>query len=272
MPEGPEIRLAADKLGRVLIDQPLQKVEITMPGHDDLQERLTDSRVTALETRGKALLTYFDNGTVMYSHNQLYGRWMTSKLPRLPKTNRSLRIALDTATHTARLYSATDIDFMAEDEVELHPFLRAIGPDLLSPDLSNEIIDERLRSDRFRRRSLGALYLDQHFIAGIGNYLRSEILWDARLAPDRRPMDLSDKQLAQLAKSTLRIGRRAYLQRGVTVTKKLAAELKEQGLSYSRYRHYVFTRENQPCYHCGDRIRKTTVAGRQFYLCPFCQN
>lgn len=272
MPEGPEIRLAADKLGRVLIDQPLQNVEITMAGHDDLVERLTGSCVTALETRGKALLTYFDNGTVMYSHNQLYGRWMTSKLPRLPKTNRSLRIALDTLTHTARLYSATDIDFMAEDEVELHPFLRNIGPDLLSADLSGEIILERLQSDRFRRRSLGALYLDQHFIAGIGNYLRSEILWDARLAPDSRPMDLTDKQLTQLAKSTLRIGRRAYLQRGVTVTKKLATELKEQGMSYSRYRHYVFTREGEACYHCGDRIRKTTVAGRQFYLCPFCQS
>ncbi len=218
MPEGPEIRLAADKLERLLLNQPLVNVEVTMPGCEHIQERLTGCSVTGIETRGKALLTRFDDGTVMYSHNQLYGKWLTSKLPKLPNTNRSLRIALDTATHSARLYSATDIDFMQEEEVELHPFLRVIGPDLLSPELSQTVIVERLRSDRFRRRSLGALYLDQHFIAGIGNYLRSEILWDARVGPQQRPMDLSDKQCELLAKATLRIGRRAYLQRGVTVT------------------------------------------------------
>ena len=181
MPEGPEIRLAADKLERVLVDQPLQSVQITMPGHDHLEERLTGCRITSIETRGKALLTRFDDGTVMYSHNQLYGRWYTSKLPRLPKTNRSLRIALDTPTHTARLYSATDIDFLQEEEVEQHPFLRSIGPDLLSASLSQEEIVERLNLKAFRGRSLGALYLDQHCIAGIGNYLRSEILCTSSL-------------------------------------------------------------------------------------------
>ena len=167
MPEGPEIRLAADKLARVLVNQPLQAVEITMPGHTHLEERLTGCQITAIETRGKALLTHFDDGTVMYSHNQLYGRWYTSKLPRLPKTNRSLRIAFNTPTHTARLYSATDIEFLPAEEVEQHPFLRSIGPDLLSADLSQADIVERLSMKSFRGRSLGALYLDQHFIAVI---------------------------------------------------------------------------------------------------------
>ncbi len=271
MPEGPEIRLAADKLERVLVDRPLLSVQITMPGRQHVAERLTGCAVTAIETRGKAMLTRFDDGTVMYSHNQLYGRWYTSKLPRLPKTGRSLRVAFDTATHTARLYSATDIDFMQESEVEQHPFLRSIGPDLLSTDLTQQIIVDRLDAKQFRRRSLGALYLDQHFIAGIGNYLRSEILWEAKLAPHQRPMHLSDTQRHQLAQATLRIGRRAYLQRGVTVPKKLAADLKAQGLSYRQYRHYVFSRENQACYHCGEGIRRIAVSSRQFYFCPSCQ-
>ena len=34
-----------------------------------------------------------------------------------------------------------------------------------------------------RRRRVAALYLDQHFLAGIGNYLRSEILFFARIPP-----------------------------------------------------------------------------------------
>ncbi|MCC6706705.1 MAG: hypothetical protein IT492_03995 [Gammaproteobacteria bacterium] len=42
----------------------------------------------------------------------------------------------------------------------------------------------------FRRRSVAALYLDQGFLAGIGNYLRSEILFFAGVSPQARPMDL----------------------------------------------------------------------------------
>ena len=47
----------------------------------------------------------------------------------------------------------------------------------------------------FRKRSLGSLYLDQRFLAGNGNYLRSEILWAARLNPERKPAALTESAL-----------------------------------------------------------------------------
>lgn len=271
MPEGPEIRLAADKIAKILVDQPLQRIEFTIPALRKRSEELDGARITAIDTRGKAMLTRFDNGLVLYSHNQLYGRWYTSKLPKLPRTTRSLRVAFDTPTHTARLYSATDVSLMHESELYLHPFLRNVGPDVLDDSLSSDSIVERLSSDRFRRRSLGALYLDQKFLAGIGNYLRSEILWSARVSPAKRPADLDRRQLGRLARDTLKICRRAYRTRGVTVTATLAKRLKARGLRYAKYRHYVFTRDREACYACGEEIRRIDVGGRQFYQCPACQ-
>ncbi len=53
MPEGPEIRLAADKLERVLVDRPLQSVQITMPGRQHVAERLTGCAVTAIVKPGQ---------------------------------------------------------------------------------------------------------------------------------------------------------------------------------------------------------------------------
>ncbi len=271
MPEGPEIRLAADKIARILVDQPLRRIEFTLPALRDRSDELDGARITAIDTRGKAMLTRFDNGLVLYSHNQLYGRWYTSKLPKLPKTTRSLRVAFDTDTHTARLYSATDVSLMHESELYLHPFLRNIGPDVLDASLTSGTILERLQDDRFRRRSLGALYLDQKFLAGIGNYLRSEVLWVAKLSPSKRPADLDRKALARLARDTLKICRRAYRTRGVTVTPTLAKKLKARGLRYSQYRHFAFTRDCEACYECGDEIIRLDVGGRQFYQCPSCQ-
>ncbi len=86
MPEGPEIRRAADKIAKVLEGKTINSIEFAFshlkPFESDLQSR----EVTALETRGKALLTHFDNGLSIYSHNQLYGRWYIVKLGNhLPK-------------------------------------------------------------------------------------------------------------------------------------------------------------------------------------------
>ena len=59
------------------------------------------------------------------------------------------------------------------------PFLVVWGPDILDPSLTPQTIVERLTSTRFQNQSLGKLYLDQRFLAGVGNYLRSEILFRA---------------------------------------------------------------------------------------------
>lgn len=75
MPEGPEIRRAADKLAAVMIEQPLTEVWFAFPQLKHYQAELVGERITAIEPRGKALLTDFSNGLTMYSHNQLYGVW-----------------------------------------------------------------------------------------------------------------------------------------------------------------------------------------------------
>ena len=55
-----------------------------------------------------------------------------------------------------------------------------------------------MEQPRFRAKRLYALLLDQHFIAGLGNYLRSEILFDARLHPERKLSDLTNRERASL--------------------------------------------------------------------------
>ncbi len=271
MPEGPEIRLAADRIEKAIAGKPLQRVVFHPHALADYGDELEGCSIERIDTRGKAMLTRFDNGLVMYSHNQLYGRWYVNKLPTEPKTKRSLRVLFETDTHAARLYSATDIDIFHESEVIQHPFLRNVGPDALDDKTTPAVIAKRLRSKDFRNRGLANFYLDQGFVAGIGNYLRSEILWCAKVSPSARPGDLSDDAVKRLARETKKICKRAYTQRGVTVTKTLANRLKKDGYTYRQYRHYAYGREHEPCYECGSEIRRTNFASRRLYYCPSCQ-
>ena len=271
MPEGPEIRLAADKVARVLVDHRIVDVEFGLGRLERFEERLTGAAVTAVDTRGKAMLTRFDNGLTLYSHNQLYGRWYTMKRPRLPKTTRQLRACLHTETHSALLYSASDIEVLTEQELKKHPFLCRVGPDILDPKLSDDDIVDRLTSTLFRNRALGGLYLDQAFLAGNGNYLRSEILWAAGVDPRMKPSQLAAAELHALATETLAISRRSYRTRGVTAPPKQAQDRKALGMSYGQYRFQVFGRDGLDCYACGARIERHTMGSRNLFVCPGCQ-
>lgn len=271
MPEGPEIRRAADKVAAVIVGKEIESVTFGLPRLQPFEKPLRGRIVTAVNTRGKAMLTHFDNGLTIYSHNQLYGRWYTVRRPRMPKTNRQLRIELATDTHRALLYSASDIDVLREEELEKHPFLSRVGPDILDRGLTATDIVARLADRRFRRRALGSLYLDQRFLAGNGNYLRSEILWASRLAPVSKPASLTRRELGKLARQTLKIARRSYRTRGVTVTPSLAKSLAASGLSFGQYRFYVFGREGLPCHRCGTAIERRTMSSRNLFFCPMCQ-
>jgi len=271
LPEGPEIRRAADKIAAKLRGQVVDTVWFGLPRLEPFAPRLAGRRVAELETRGKALLIHFEHGLSLYSHNQLYGRWFVRSRENYPKTNRSLRVALHTAEASALLYSASEIAVLDERDLGEHPFLSKIGPDLLSRDLSTRALVAQLRASRFRNRALGSLYLDQRFVAGIGNYLRSEILYFARVHPKQRPSDLESAVQRKLAAETLAVGRRAYELGGITNTPRHVARLKKKGLKPRDFRHAVFGRAAKPCYRCGTAIEKLSVASRRLYLCPSCQ-
>ena len=272
MPEGPEIRREADRIAEVLVGHRLRAVAFGLPRLEPFAQDLAGDQVVAVQTLGKAMLTHFSRGLTMYSHNQLHGRWVVCRRDREPQTNRSLRVALHTDRHSALLYSASDIEILPSDEVAQHPFIRKLGLDVLDATLTWRDVAAQLLEPVNAGRRLAGLYLDQSVLAGVGNYLRSEILFDAGLSPDLRPGDLSRGQLGRLARSTLVLCQRAYQTGGVTNPPRRAAELKRQGRSREGYRFAVFGRSGKPCYLCGSKIQRRQVTSRRLYECPTCQS
>lgn len=269
MPEGPEIRRAADQLAAILVDREIIAAKFAFPQLRRFEKRLRGDRVAAVDTRGKAMLTRFENGLTLYSHNQLYGRWYTLRYGELPDTRRSLRVALHTATHSALLYSASDVAILSARQLQRHPFLQRLGPDIMDAALDNNAIRARLRELPFAGRSLGALYLDQAFLAGSGNYLRSEILHAAGLHPAQRPQQLDTAALKRLARQTLAIARRSYRTGGTTISASRLRKLRDAGLRPGRFA--IFGRSAEPCFQCGNEIVRDSLAGRRIYYCPACQ-
>lgn len=271
MPEGPEIRRAADQLARAVVGQVLTDVWFAFPTLAARADELVGRRVRAIEPHGKALLTHFEGGLSLYSHNQLYGVWKVAAPGRWPATTRSLRVALSTAKKSILLYSASDIELWPTEGLAEHPFLVKLGPDVLDTQLTAATVAARLDAPRFRGRSLTALLLDQGFLAGMGNYLRSEVLFEAAIAPQRRPRDLNAAERIALAEALLDVPRRSYATRGVARRgrNRLRADLQADHGEAFRFR--VFGRAGEDCEACGTPVQRDELGGRRLYWCSRCQ-
>ncbi|NJR51326.1 MAG: endonuclease VIII [Leptolyngbyaceae cyanobacterium CSU_1_3] len=272
MPEGPEIRQAADQIATALVDRPVTEIFFAFDRLKPFAEELVGQCVTAIRTRGKAMVICFEKPLYIYSHNQLYGRWYVRKLHAYPATNRQLRLAIHNSKKSALLYSASDIQVLSEEELAVHPFLCRVEMDVLDQAVTVEQVVDRFLDKRFHRRQLTILLLDQHFLGGLGNYLRSEILFVARVHPALRPVDCTIDQIDALAQSVLSVTLQSYATKGITNDLQIADALKQSGYKRSQYRHFVFGRQGKACFLCGASIVKEVYAGRRLYYCPNCQS
>ena len=119
-----------------------------------------------------------------------------------------------------------------------------------------------------RRARIKALLLDQSIFRGIGNIYADESLWQARIHPARLAARLNSADLARLRKAIRRILQHAIEDRGSSISNFVDAE--GQPGEYQQ-RHRAYGREGKPCFRCGSKIRRGSVAGRSSYFCPRCQ-
>ena len=271
MPEGPETKRMVDAISKSLVGKEIISHRFF---HEELLHLNSKSQITIIDalSKSKAIILRLDDGYSIISHNQLYGKW-TFNLPKtVPKTNRQLRIEFITEKKAVRLWSATDISLYKSEHENLHPYLKKIGPDVLDTETTSEVILRRLQNKKYQNRALGSILLDQSFISGLGNYLRSEILFFSELNHNQKSSMLNDKQNEKLSLVIKEISIRAYKQKGKTIDFISIGNTFGNIANFKRMRHMVFSREGKPCLLCSDTIIKVIQSSRRIYVCPTCQN
>tara|TARA_Y100001954_G_C15772847_1_gene585411 strand:+ start:113 stop:949 length:837 start_codon:yes stop_codon:yes gene_type:complete len=268
MPEGPETRRDADKISRALLNVPLKEIYFKFPKLKRYEADFVGTKLILSTTKGKGFVLSFDNGLSIYCHLQLYGKWHIGKSPKL-NTNREIRMELQGPKKSAFLYSASTIEVLPTDKIYSIPYIKSLGPDVL--DIEYEEVENVLNQKKYQNRSLGILFLDQKFLAGMGNYLRSEILFQAKLSPNAKLKDLNiecKRNLAKIAKDTVM---RSYKTGGYTVDEVLLEKRKKKRISrFESLRFYAFGRVGKDCPFCEGKIVKENSQGRRFYSCTQC--
>ncbi|NMR18638.1 DNA-formamidopyrimidine glycosylase family protein [Cellulomonas fimi] len=180
-----------------------------------------------------------------------------------------VRVRLLTEESLADLRGPTACEVLQPDEVAVA--MARLGPDpMVDPGPEAEaVFVERLTS---RATPVGQLLMDQAVVSGIGNVYRAEILFRARLDPHTRGRTVP----AEVARGLWRDWTELLadgVRRGVMMTRDgLDDDAHALALADQTARHWVYKRAGLPCYVCGTPIQVETMAGRNLYWCPTCQD
>ncbi len=79
---------------------------------------------------------------------------------------------------------------------ELDKKLDSIGSDIMDPDLSFSEFEEHMQSQP--NKPIGNVLMNQKLISGVGNYLRSDGLWVAKISPFRKVKDIDSTEMKRL--------------------------------------------------------------------------
>ena len=274
MPEGPEVRKYADALDEALTGRAIVSLEArTKEARKWLQENeqhLRGRRVERVVSHGKHLVGYIEGDFFFHSHLMMWGRWQTFRPTKsrrksepivLPEKDRRERARVVVEGGAAILLSAPIFNVGEGDPYEKIEILATLGPDALPYRRAFDAREFRRRLLEYNDETIGAALLNQRVVAGLGNYLRAEVLFACKLNPWLTVGELTSRAFSRLAKAVPHVTRDAY-ERGATAAdedrKRMAGDASlvyQPGREYGT-RHMVFRRTNLPCLRCGEKIRQ----------------
>jgi DNA-formamidopyrimidine glycosylase len=199
MPEGPEVLgyslfLARRLHGATLVDVDIMSGKYAkkhFKGYALLKQALP-TKVTDIGTKGKFMFVRLANGLDLFVSHGMTGYWTDdAKAPHN-------RVAFRTRRGTVFYNDMRNFGTIqaVPDEGALAAKLDSLGPDVLDDAITQDAFYSRMR--RFAHKKIGILLSDQKVVSGIGNYLRSDILWYARISPHRRFQDIKPAERARL--------------------------------------------------------------------------
>jgi endonuclease VIII len=271
MPEGPTIRNTADMLRQMLAGQQITRFHspLKKAAAEGWAEKITGQCVQAVRVHGKNLFIDFGSGWTLYTHMLMWGAWHGyAQGEPWRKDARKARVVLETATHCAVLFSAPVCQLLHTSELATHP-TSALGPDLLAEDFGPaERAEIRRRLQAQGDAAIGEAIMNQTVMAGVGNILKSEILFAARIHPERAAANLNDDEFERLLATSQDMMRRAYDTHSFTQVFLPPALRQATGRL-----GYVYGRSGQVCLRCGGTIAMVRQGPmqRMTFFCPFCQ-
>jgi formamidopyrimidine-DNA glycosylase len=263
VPELPEVESARRSLARTVVGKRIARVEVLRPVAVRTHSARAFSRALAGETlagverRGKALWFRLKRWVLVFRY-MLWG--VVRFRRRAPEPDRGTTVLVTFSDGSALEFRELQLSTFHLVPAGREAEVADGGIEPLSPALTLAAFREALG----RRGTVKDALCAQDRLAGIGNLWAHEILFEARLRPDRTVGSLTPGEVETLYRAVRETLRKAVRAGG-------EPDFEDALGRKGRYPLAVYGRAGQPCRVCGTAIVGTRLHGRPSFFCPSCQ-
>lgn len=269
MAELPELLILSKQM-----DDQLQLKEFAS-GELRQEKSLNLSPLDFLETiKGKKLLKVYNKGKWIFihlsdDHHLLLNLGMGAEVlyhekdQELPEEYQCLFQFTDGSSFTCKFWWIGRAEVMTDGELSQHKATKDIA---ISP-LDGEFTPEYFHQLCSSRSQIKNLILNQKKIGGIGNVYIQDILFRAKIHPQKVANTLESCKIDNLHSIIRKNLKEAIKLGGLAYEKDFYGENKGFGVEH----FLVAYKEGEPCPECGGTIEKIKTGSTSSYICPNCQ-
>lgn len=275
MPEGCEVARMGDHLKKYIEGKNIGNIEFIMGIYkkirflegEDLLCRLENGLVKKVFTHGKKVIWKIDcSTTIYYLVNQplMGGNWFACEGEiKLPKQARVLFTFNDQGKVSQCVYTDTRFGlFSVFNQKSYDSYISQFGPDMLKEDIDIEVFKNCLMKGK--NQEICKALLDQHFISGIGNWIRSSVLYESKIYPAKKVKELSNEEWSILLYYTKKVMKDGYEGHGHSFQNYIDAEHGRDG-----YEPVIYGKSID---HLGNEVKVSKFSdGRTMYWVPAIQ-
>jgi formamidopyrimidine-DNA glycosylase len=257
MPELPEVEIVRRELvrlrGSTIVSIASSDTRVYVP-RASVEGRV----IREVGRRGKWLRFELDRGFA-FSHLGMTGDWALRdpSADALPFERLRMDVRRNGKTTSARYTDPRRFGrfVTAQDDIDAW---RELGPDPWLDGIDQARVLAVLQK---RKRAVKAVLLDQTLLAGVGNILAIETLWNAGIDPRTPAQLMTARDVRAIAK-----GLHAIIGQTIAYDEKVL-----EGDPTAKPPFRIYGRAGRPCSRCSATLRQIVIAGRGTVFCPGCQ-
>lgn len=271
MPEIAEVETVRNTLKNRILNKKISDVKVHYKPmiESDINafaKNLIGDEFIDIKRRGKWLI-FETNNHYLLSHLRMEGKFYLKSVEE-PKGKHE-HVTIIFSDNTTLRYEDTRkfgrMNLIKKDELETTESIAKQGLEPGDKNLTSAYLQEKFKN---KKLPIKTVLLDQTIISGLGNIYVNEVMFYARINPERPANSITKEECELIVKGSKEIIEEAIKMGGTTI-RSYTSSLGVTGRFQQKLK--VHKKEGEPCSVCGTPIKNIKIGGRSTYFCPKCQ-